>query len=75
MTRLLLDAGADVNARADPDIAALHLGVLNANLEMVKLLLNSGSDVNVRADNGKTPLQLATDPAVIELLRAHGATR
>ncbi len=74
---LLLDAGADPNAKQSGDISPLHSAASLGQVEMIRLLLNYGADLNVQNKEGRTPLDLATEkghqPAVL-LLKA-GITR
>ena len=56
---LLLDHGADVNARQQDDFTPLHAAAQNGNVELVRLFLLQGADVNVRTGSGLSPLQLA----------------
>jgi ankyrin repeat protein/mono/diheme cytochrome c family protein len=58
MMRLLLDQGADPNARNHRQAAALVWA--STNLEAVKLLLERGADPNVRSVEGRTPLFIAS---------------
>jgi hypothetical protein len=55
--RLLLDSGADPNARNDAGATALLWAIDDA--EKTRLLLSHGADPNVRSDDGATPLLLA----------------
>jgi ankyrin repeat protein len=74
MIRLLVDAGADVNAGNDMGHTPLHLA---ANVDAVRVLVTAGADVNARSLDGSTPLHLAVEEpgrvGVVEALLAAGA--
>jgi ankyrin repeat protein len=64
VARLLLDRGADVNARSKSDRFArdntpLHAAAANSRVEVAALLVERGADVNARDGSGFTPLALA----------------
>lgn len=73
--RLLLDKGADPNARNDAGATALMWAV--DDLEKVRLLVEHGAGVNAKSDDGRTPLMIASgvygNSAVLKLLLARGA--
>lgn len=56
--RLLLDAGANPNARGGGNTPVLMYAVLNTP-EVVRVLLDRGAEVNARDDAGKTALSEA----------------
>jgi uncharacterized protein len=60
MANLLLDRGADPNARNWDDVTPLHQAVRARNLAVVEVLLARGADPNARDKNrGSTPLRRA----------------
>lgn len=73
--RLLLDNGADPNARNEAGASALMWAV--DDLEKTRLLLECGAEVNARSDDGRTALAIAASRvgslAVVRLLLDSGA--
>ena len=69
MAQVLIDAGADVNAKSNdkykptPLFAYLDRGTFGSryefDLEMIKLLIDAGADLEARRDDGGTPLLAA----------------
>lgn len=58
VTRLLLEGGADVDARGRGWMTGtpLHSAASNRNADVVEVLLEAGADPNVRQSGGWTPL-------------------
>ncbi|MCY4109411.1 MAG: ankyrin repeat domain-containing protein, partial [Chloroflexi bacterium] len=58
----LLDRGADIEAKVDNGLTALHLAVREGeDPAVVRLLLDYGADIEAREDDfGWTPLHMAT---------------
>lgn len=82
-TRLLLDAGADVNAVTEAGDTALHAAAGAGMASVIQLLADRGAKLDVKNKNGQTPLALTiprgrqqegSKPAE-ELLRKLGATQ
>jgi uncharacterized protein len=59
IARVLIEHGANVNARASNDFTPLHESAASGRIEFAKLLLEHGADVNARDGDGKTPLDYA----------------
>ncbi|MGZ5446001.1 MAG: ankyrin repeat domain-containing protein [Thermoanaerobaculia bacterium] len=57
--RMLLERGADANARQQLDYTALHGAASRGDIEMAKLLLAHGADRNAKASDGMTPADVA----------------
>lgn len=56
IARLLIDAGADVNALGERRITPLHHAARFAYVKIVRLLFESGANPTPRDKNGQTPL-------------------
>lgn len=59
--RLLVEAGADVNARQHGGYTALHSAAQHGALDIVDLLLDHGADPDLAADNGQRPVDFARE--------------
>ncbi|HEY0372380.1 MAG TPA: ankyrin repeat domain-containing protein [Thermoanaerobaculia bacterium] len=57
--RVLLDRGADPNARQQMDYTPLHGAASRGDTEMAKLLLAHGADAEARASDGMTAADVA----------------
>jgi ankyrin repeat protein len=76
--RLLIENGADVNARDKGGVSALENAAGNNNVALARLLIEKGADVNNADAGGSTPLMQAAgsderDAATVKLLLEHGA--
>ena len=67
---VLLDGGADPNIQDVNGNSALHHAAkLEGKADAVPILLKNGASVVLQNNNGETAVDLATDDAIIELLR------
>ena len=76
MGSLLLEHGADVNARTDVLSTPLHMASRYGRVEAVRVLLEHGASVGAQDDDGKTAFQLASSEEhadIMKLLSEHGA--
>jgi ankyrin repeat protein len=81
--KLLVDAGADVNAVNEANFTALHGAAYNGNNELIEYLVAQGAKMNIQDFRGRTPFRLAEGskqsfgwrefPDTAELFRKLGA--
>ena len=57
--RVLLEAGADINAVNEADFTALHGAAFRGLNEIVQILVDAGADIDARDFRGRTPYRLA----------------
>lgn len=72
---LLINGGADVNARNGQDLTLLHQAILNHDSKTSKFLLDQGADMNALTGEQESPLQLAIHchlPEVVDALCVRG---
>jgi ankyrin repeat protein len=67
MVAVLLDAGAQVNARQSHGLTALHLAAHNGDDDLVTLLLARGARRHLVTDEEKTPADLAIQVGRLDL--------
>jgi ankyrin repeat protein len=81
--KVLLEAGADINAVNEADFTALHGAAYRGLNEVVQYLVEQGANINARDFRGRTPYRLAEGskqsfqfqdwPETAELLKRLGA--
>lgn len=57
--KLLIGAGANVNARANDGSTALHKAATIGKIEIIRLLLQAGADPSVNDKKGRSPADVA----------------
>lgn len=73
--RLLLQAGAEVDAPSHSGFTALHSAAASGDVETVRILLKAGARADPLTDGGKTPLDYAIEAdhaEIVDLLEAAG---
>jgi ankyrin repeat protein len=76
MVSMLLEAGADINARDDDDCTALDIAASDGNEALVRLLLDAGANINTPRNRYFSALTLAARQgreAVVQMLMDAGA--
>ena len=81
--RMLIEAGADVNAVNEADFTALHGAALRGLNEVIRVLVDHGTNINARDFKGRTAYRMAEGskqsfvfyawPETAELLKTLGA--
>jgi ankyrin repeat protein len=61
--KVLLEAGADPDAKTPDGDSALHLAAFAGKMDIVRALVEGGADVNLKDAAGKTALQVVSEQA------------
>lgn len=70
IVRLLIEHGADIEARSRDGNTALHIAALNQSEQALKAILELGAGVNtISAFNGRPALQIAAEKGFLETVR------
>ena len=67
--KLLVEAGAPVNAAQHLGWTPLHEAVNRNDLEMTRFLLAHGADARLQNEEGKSAIGLAADKGFVEVLK------
>jgi ankyrin repeat protein len=76
VAKLLIEKGADVNAKDKYDIPPLHKALEKGLVDIAKLLIDKGADINAKCKHDRTSLHFAAYNGLkdmVELLLAKGA--
>ena len=61
LVKLLLEHGADPNARQEGGFTPLHAAAQNGDVESIHMLLFHGADTDIKSIEGKTPIDYAME--------------
>ena len=67
--RLLIAAGADVDAKQRHGFTPLHAAAQHGDVELVELLLSAGADPSITKDDGGTPADTAEAEGHVDVAR------
>lgn len=67
--RVLIAAGADVNATQRHGYTSLHAAAQHGDAELVELLLSAGADPSATRDDGETPAETAEAAGHVDVAR------
>ena len=73
IAKMLIEAGAEVNALQSSRISPLHLAAQQGNIDMIIVLLEHGANIAIRNDFGQTASDMAAEkgfPEIAEILKA-----
>jgi len=76
IVELLLNVGADINAKDEYGWSTLMSAADNGHKDVIELLVKAGADVNAKTNGGWSALMLAVDNGrkdIVELLKRYGA--
>jgi len=67
--KMMIEMGADVNARNDSGLTPLYWASLRSFTDIAKILIEMGADVNVRNKDGYTPLYWVSSEGHTEIAK------
>lgn len=73
IAKMLIEAGAEVNALQHGSLSPLHLAAQHGNIDLIILLLENGADINTMTTTGYSASDLASNKGfheIAEILKA-----
>jgi ankyrin repeat protein len=68
IVNILLQNGANVNAKQSSGVTALHSAAHNGAIDIVKILLQNGADKDAKTEDGKSVLDFAIEGRFTEII-------
>ncbi|NQV75031.1 MAG: ankyrin repeat domain-containing protein [Bacteroidetes bacterium] len=69
ITKMLLEAGADINVVQMSGATPLHSAASNGNIELLIVLLEAGANVHAKMEDGKTPADKAFEKGFLDIAK------
>src|SRR5690606_8967190 len=67
ISKMLIEAGAEVNIVQNARITPLHIAAQQGNIDLIILLLEMGADITIKTDQGSTASDLAFEKGFKEI--------
>ena len=72
LTLLLIDNGANINAKTNSDTTPLHIAAFRNSIDVAKILIEKGAKINSKDRNRDTPLCLVKTEIMRDLIKQNG---
>ncbi|WP_423148175.1 ankyrin repeat domain-containing protein [Rubrolithibacter danxiaensis] len=69
ITKILLEAGAEVNVKQGGGVTPLHSAAQHGNIEILILLLEAGASIEAKMEDGRLPFELALEKGFHDIAR------
>ncbi len=69
IARLLIDSGADIEAKDNDGLTPMHWAAETNSLDLVRLLIDRGADIEAKDNDGLTPMHLAGETNSLDVVR------
>lgn len=67
ISKLLIEAGAEVNVRQHGGFTPLHFAAQHGNIDLIIILLEQGADISILADTGESAADIAAKKGFHEI--------
>ncbi|RVE65642.1 hypothetical protein OJAV_G00118420 [Oryzias javanicus] len=69
MVRLLLDRGAQIDAKTKDELTPLHCAARNGHVRIIEILLEHGAPIQAKTKNGLSPIHMAAQGDHMDCVR------